>query len=89
MSLSNLVIDSDFTISLLPEVCNTDSPTFSACKTLCKFSVFFLKASDYSEMTGTMTTTDLPNLTNMSYFSIINVAISTIAAKLFLAQIAK
>ena len=58
MSLSNLVVDSDFTVSVLPEVCIADPPTFSACKTLCKFSVFFLKPFDYSEMTSIMTTTD-------------------------------
>ena len=56
MGLSYLVADSDFIISFLPEVCSTDSPTFSACKPLCKFSVFFPKPSDYSEMTCTMTT---------------------------------
>ena len=57
MDLSYLVVDSDFIIPLLPEVCNTDSPTFSAYKSLYKFSLFFPKPSDYSEMTCTMTTT--------------------------------
>lgn len=56
MGLSYLVVDSDFIISFLSEVCNIDSPTLSACKPLCKFSVLFPNPSDYSEMSCTMTT---------------------------------
>lgn len=58
MSLSYLVADSDFTISVLPEAHHVDAPTSSACKSVCKFSIFFVKPFDYSEMTSIMTTTD-------------------------------
>lgn len=85
MGLPNLVANSDFTTSVFSEVCNTDSPTFLACRTFCKFSVFFLKPFEGSEMT-TPWPLCISTLTKMSYYSIISFAISTTTAKLFLAQ---